>query len=196
MSTTLSTLLPLINVPRAPQPLLVQALRNACRRFCRDTESWRVKLASFDTVIGQADYTLSTGFSDTLFLRVFSVKVSGLQYHETLWSVSAEGVLTFRNSPNKIDPVEVEAVLLPTTLCNEIANYLVDRWGEYIAAGAEAWVKSDRGSEQDPHPWFDPGGAEKSERKYLIGVGEAKAELFSGRQSGLSHIQVMGGIWS
>lgn len=185
-----------MNVPRAPQPLLVQALRNACRRFCRDTESWRVKLVSFDTAIGQADYTLATGFADTLFLRVFTVKVSGLLLHESLWSVSAEGVLTFRHPPVRVNPVIVEAVLIPTLLCATVSSHLVDRWGEYIAAGAEFELKADRGADQDPHPWFDQTGAAMARDKYLRGVGEAKAELFSGRQSGLSHIQVMGGIWS
>jgi hypothetical protein len=196
MPTALSTLLPLMNAPRCPQPRLLQALRNACRAFCRDTEVWREILTSFPTVADQAAYTVATGQSDTLFIRLFSVKVDGAFVHDSEWTFSEAGVLSFRNAPRVAGlPIVCHAVLTPTILCNTVADKIVARWGEYLAAGAEFTVKSDKGTELDPHPWFDPNGAALARVRYDEGVGKAKMEVFDAMQSGNTFIKPYGGIW-
>jgi hypothetical protein len=155
-----------------------------------------VELAAFDTVADQADYTLATGVSDTLFVRVWLVKVDGAPYGEHRWKLSPDGVLTFDPAPTRVQPVVVSAVLTPTLLCNTVADFLVNRFGEYIVAGAEFNLKSDKGSEADPNPFYDPSGAMLARDRYFKGVGIAKAEVASAGQSGLKHIVPLGGIWS
>lgn len=195
MAIALTTLLPLMNVARCPQARMVQALRNACRDFCRDTEVWRETLASFNTVVNQAAYTLATGHANTIFIRVPVITVDGVPYNERNYTVSPDGVLVFDPAPNAIRAVAAEAVLMPTLLCNSVADKLVNRFGEYIAAGAEFILKADKGTETDPHPWFDPNGAVVARTRFEKGVGVAKAEIFTDRQSGLKNIQPIGGIW-
>jgi hypothetical protein len=66
MSTALSTLLPLMYIPKCPEPLRLQALRNACRQFCRDTEWWREEVT--------ADWLGANG--------LVSIEVSGSSFTE------------------------------------------------------------------------------------------------------------------
>lgn len=65
MATELSTLLPLIHIPRCPEALRLQALRNACRRFCRDTEWWRAEVTADWLGANALQYLLVAGAGTT-----------------------------------------------------------------------------------------------------------------------------------
>ena len=194
MSTALSTLLPLIHIPRCPEPLRYQALRNACRQFCRETEWWRAELASFNTVVGTAGYALTNPTAKTLFLRIYELKRDDLPLNERYWSFDGT-TLTFDPTPTKVAAIAASVVFVPTILCDEVADSLVTRFGEVIAAGAIFNLKSDKGSEVDPTPWFDPGGAAIARQVFQDGIGTARLEVYSSRQSGDKQVDLMGGIW-
>ena len=189
MAKALSTLLPLMSVPRCPQPKMLQALRAGCRQFCRDTEMWRETLTGVSTVADQSDYTLTLGYDDVLLLRVFRVEIDGIEQDESHWAVSEDNILTLSPPPAIADKtITAYAVLMPSILCNSVADRIIDRWGEGIAARAEFSLKTDKGSEIDPNPWYDPQTAGIALNTYNDVVGEAKAELFSQMQSGQKRI--------
>ena len=191
MAKELSTLLPLMQIPRCPQPAMLQALRNACRCFCRDTEIWRLTLDDFNTVEDQADYELDLVFESVLLIRVSGVEVDSIPQSEDRWRVSTDATLTLDPAPNADDKVvSVAVVLLPAITCNEVADFLVDRWGEAIAAKAAFDLKTDKGSKEDPVPWYDPESAGLWLKRYNDGVGDAKAEVFSQMQSGEQILQI------
>jgi hypothetical protein len=192
MPTALSTLLPLINIPRCPHTRQVHALRNAARKFCRDTEVWRENIPEFDTVPDQADYVLDPGAGNA-FIRVYIVKRDGMGLSECLWAMSGDNTLILKPAPKAVHKIVATAVLMPHILTSTLPDVLVGRWGEYIIAGAMFELKADKGSEADPLPWFDPSGAVIARERYYEGVGAAKMEVFSRMQSGLSHIITFGG---
>jgi len=184
-TTALSTLLPLMSLPHCLEPIQLQALRLACRRFCDDTGVWTEDLTSFVTVASQAAYTLTPGYSNVVIRRVTNVEVDGGNWLEDRWSVSPAGVLTFDPAPTVGDlDVVVTVVYAPEPDCTLVVDWLASRWGWVIAAGAEAHLKRDPGRANDPVPWSDPTSAAVAEQRYQEGVGEAKMEVFTARQSG------------
>lgn len=275
MATNLSTLLPLVNIPRCPEPVIQQALRNACREFCRETEWWRAEVTAdwlganavtsllvsgsgnsflneewiisgvnsdrftYSNLFGGYKIAWNLGFpkwyiqndagtqvywisssdvqtpdlatgwisggSGTLpaptikvydkpltysypnaqIIRTRWVSVDGRVQQQDQWSVSHDGVLTFDPElPDSADVVEAEIVLMPTITANSVDDLLVERFGEYIAAGARFMLKADKGSEVDPNPWYDPNGAMLARDLNMEGVGNAKAEIYTKRKSG------------
>jgi hypothetical protein len=179
MSTALSTLLPLMYIPKCPEPLRLQALRNACRQFCRDTEWWREEVTDDQT------NPLNNDYPNTQIIRTQWVKVDDSVQNECKWSVDNDGVLTFDPAlPATADVIKTKIILMPTITAASVDSHLVSRFGEAIAAGAEFNLKVHMGSEQDPTPWYDPKGAALARERYLDGVGEAKMEVYSEMQSG------------
>ena len=58
MARNISTLLPLLHIPRCPESLVLQALRNSFRRFCENTGRWYEKQDPILTVTGQKEYDI------------------------------------------------------------------------------------------------------------------------------------------
>ena len=183
--TELSTLLPLMSVPRCPQALQLLALRLASRRFCEDTGMWTEDLTSFDTEADEADYELASDYDNVSIRRATKVTVDDVEMTEDTWELSASGVLTFDPAPTITElDVVVTVVYVPDVTCVEVVDWLITRWGEAIAAGAEAHLKREPGNTNDPNPWYDATSAAVAERRYQDGVGAAKLEIISARQSG------------
>jgi len=184
-TTALSTLLPLMSVPRCAEAIQLRALRLACRRFCDDTGAWTEDLTSFVTVADQAGYTLSLDYSNVVIRRLTNVEMDEVDLLEDRWSLSSGGVLTFDPAPNEDDlAVIVTVVYVPQPACTVVVDWLLSRWAEPIAAGAEAHLKCDPDKADDSVPWFDLNSAAIAEQRYQNGVAEAKLEAFSARQSG------------
>ncbi len=138
-----------------------------------------------------AEYDLDLGFDEVLVLRVVAVEVDGVQINEGAWSISQDATLTFTDAPTASGRVvSVSAVLLPTAVCNDLEDHLIDRWGETIAAQATFALKADKGSAVDPVAWYDPESAPLALARYREGVGDAKAEVYSSMQSGLKRSPV------
>jgi hypothetical protein len=190
MSTALSTLLPLIHIPRCPDSLQLQALRNACRQFCRDTEWWREEVTDDQT------NPLNNGYADTQIIRTQWVKVDDNLKHEAHWTVSNAGILTFDPALSATaDVIKAKVVLMPTITATSADDFLVSRFGQAIAAGAKFNLKSDKGSERDPTPWYDPSGAALAREEYRDGVELAKMEVYSEMQSGNKQIDLDSRGW-
>jgi len=184
-TTALSTLQPLMTLPRCPDAVQFRALRRACHRFCRLTEIWREDLAAILTVADQEDYICSVAYTDTFFLRAYKVTVDSVEKCEDDWSFSTAGVLSLDPAPVTADKdIIVSVVYIPSTECTDVVDWLVTRWGPGIAAGAEAELKADPGGGRQPVPWYNPESAALAASVFSQHVGEAKAELLNERRSG------------
>jgi hypothetical protein len=140
--------------------------------------------------------TLIDEYSDAQLIRVQWVTVDNADSPEWARTVSNDGLLTFDPAlPASADVIKAEIVLMPTITANSVEDHLVSRFGETIAQGARYELKADKGSEVDPNPWYDPEGASLALRTYQGGVGDARLEVFSGRESGEKQVDLMGGIW-
>jgi len=180
----LSTLLPLMRLRRCPENLMLQELRNAHRQFCIDTEIWQEALPDIDSVEDQVDYQLTAVPGDTYIHRVVEVYIDTAYQYEYQWSVSNDMILTLDSAPVEEDtPIKVKVVYIPTFTNINAINWLSQEYGMAIAKGAEARLKEDPVSAEDPVPWFDPSGALTAQVKYDDGVVSAKANRLEKRQS-------------
>lgn len=191
-TTELSTLLPLVRVRRCPSAVILQALRLSCKQFCFDTEIWEESLTKIASVKDQEEYTLTVEYDDVIILRVTEVKLDESTLLQSLWSVAPGQVLTLDPAPTADDEdIDVKVVYQPTPVCTEVVDWLVSRYGEAIAAGAESRLKRDPENSNDPVPWFDPTSAAIAEGKYQDGVASAKADKLVAMQSGEVAVQNM-----
>jgi len=192
MARNISTLLPLLHIPRCPEPLVLQALRNACRRFCVETEIWSEPLTTIASVADQAAYALTIPHMDVYVKRVRFLKYDTKDLYESLWSFNVDSnVLTFEYAPVESGKdIECEVVYIPETIHTEVKDSLIQRWGYCIAEGAACELKKTPGSGNDPYTWFDPNGAQVAERNFMKGVSDAKLEVYAMNQSGNKTIEV------
>jgi len=190
--TALSTLTAFMNVPRCPEPIQLQALRQAALRFCIQSERWREDMTAFVTVADQEDYTLTVPYTDVRILRVTQVKVDDVVQLETKWSISESLVLTLDPAQTADDlDVVVSVVYVPDLLCASLVDWLVQRYGDVIAYGAESYLKVSTQVAGDPVPWADPQTGSIAEARFVNGVNEAKMEVFTSMQSGAIGVQQM-----
>lgn len=175
-NVALSTLLPLINLPRCPENLILQALREASRRFLTESEVWRENI-SFTTVTGQTSYTLTNSYSSLAFIR----RVVSVQVGTALkgWTFARPTTLTFSSAPLGSVSGTAFVVFVPVTVHSELPDWIIDVWGEAIAHCAAFLLKSDVGSKTDPHPWADIEGATTEKGKFDVFVQEARLDVMS-----------------
>jgi len=155
-------LLPLLaaECPGVPTGLRRQALRIAGRQFLRDTEAWR------ETSTNAGAPTGYTG--NPQVLKVLRVTVAGEEI-----SLGA-----FRYS--QVDGLTVDGGGTATTLCvflparesSEYPQFILEQYGEGIAAAALAWLKS-----QLNKPWSDPAGAAVQMALSAAVVAKAKGRI-------------------
>ena len=183
----LSTLLPLISLPRCPENTILQALREASRIFLTETEIWREEI-SFTTVTDQTNYTLTNSYSAIAFVwRIVSVEV---ETETDDWTFDRPTSLTFSSAPNGGIASTALAVFVPTTLHAELPDWIINIWGIAIAHGATYLLKAKSGSNTDPLPWSDLNGAAIERNYFYSGINSAKLEVFSKRKSGDPGIQM------
>ena len=181
----LSTLLPQLSVPACPTAVQLAALRQACRRFCLDTEWWKEDLSPITSVSKQAEYTLTPGYANVEFVRVLRVWVDGATRLERTWCVMQGNVLTLAPAPDRDGrTIEVRIVYAPRADCTEVLDELLARWGDTIAAAADAALMGNAQAAGNPVQWFNPQGAAYREDVYRDGVFRAKSEMLSQMQSG------------
>lgn len=183
-TTALSSLLPLVVLPRCPRNSQLQALRLALRQFCMDTEVWREAMSDLSAVEDQEDYTLSPEYDDVTIHRVVSVELDDTELPESRWGYSPDGTLTIDPAPVADGTIAVTVAYLPDPACSAAVDWLMARWGDAIAAKAMCDMKLDPQSARDPVPWYDPNGAMLWMERYRDRVAEAKLSLLVGGRSG------------
>lgn len=156
----LSDLLPLIgqHCPNAPTASMEFWARRAAREFCQRTLAHQATLASFDSVAGTDEYTLSCG-TDLQPSKLLSVRFAGRalslitpaeldampDLDETDGTpeaayLSGTDKLTLYPSPAAVSAVAVRLALEPTVTAATIPDDLFKQYGQDIACGAVKYL--------------------------------------------------------
>ena len=171
-SENLYDLVPLLApyVPGCPDALMKQNLRLAAQQFCRESGAWVEKLSPFDSEADEDEYTLTIPY-EAYVREVLQVDVDDVE--QQIEKVSSNGqtiTLTYAPTEDDLD-IEATVVFVPKQSCTELPDWLIDRWGHGILAGAKMLLKS-----MAEKPWTDMNGMQIAANEFLAAVADAKAE--------------------
>ena len=189
-SVTFDVFLPevMLEVDGVPSPVALNAVRNACFDFCRDSQYWTSVQTAVAYALGTASYAL-TAPTDTQIIGVRDCVLDGKKtvYPWTLDEVKAarpnwqtysgnvEGfvtvdpdTVTFVAVPDAAGTFVPTVILAPTRAATTVDAKLYNLHLETIKYGALWKLKSQVGK-----PWSDPAGAKENESLFLMGVNAA-----------------------
>ena len=146
------------HVPGCPVVIALNAIRNACREFCRMSTIWREWLGSLTSVVDQPTYTLlvDAGTEVVIPTKVrydsndIEVTARELLDHffpnwedsesgtPTHYLVETPGSIRLYAPPSTVisSAIEVEAALKPSVVATTVGDVVYNDWLEAIAAGA------------------------------------------------------------
>jgi len=182
---TITEMIPFIvpETPSATEAIISMRLREAVRIFCRETESWRIKV-EIDRVDEQADYDVTILY-DAYIKRILSIKnrtsttqsfdsITGMNLNQYRLNDEYTGFSFLSGYEPKNDlstGIEIEMVLMPETNCEELSGNLLDRYYEGIVSKAKALLM------RTPQtPYFNPDLSQFYERDYIVCVANAIRE--------------------
>ena len=185
----------LLEVPSVPEPVAINAVRNACFDFCRDS-LWLSRYADPETYTdGVATYELSADGGEQI-VAVMHITIDGVK---TVYPWALEDVVSAKpnwsTATGTIDgyvqpsPDVVSFVAVPNTSGTFVANLAVapartatavdarifNLHLETIKYGALWKLKSQAGQ-----PWSDAAGASLNEQRFLMMVNQAVIERTRG----------------
>lgn len=199
IDTALTQWLPYVepDVPGAPAPAIVRAVRDAAIQFCRETKIWWEVLPAQDLTIDVHTYTLNPP-AKSVVAELTRLTVEGAPIYPTTvdWLASYKGKWEeatgarpsqyFRPTPTtfRIYPTATEtvvnaflatAVLRPADDATGVEAMLFEEFREAISDGTKA-----RLFRQKAAPWYDPLEAESRNRSFLTAIVEAKWRAVKG----------------
>lgn len=179
-------------VPGCPQPVVHEAILQACIEFCERTELYDETIA-VDTVAGDASYPLSASAGLSVH-RVLYVKrgdsplaPSSRDVFDASAAMAANGdpshfffdstgALVLGPVPEHVETLTVKAVAAPATDATTVPDALAQRWMTAIAAGAKAKLYAQKNT-----AWYDPAEAQLKERDFSEAINKAVTSLRTGR---------------
>jgi len=185
------------SVPGCPQALMLDAIRNACMRFCEDAWIIRETLAAIDVNIGVDEYTMTAsagrkpvGIVNFLFdSRQIDIKTEEeLDIIDSGWRTADPGVAFYASmlTPDtfKLNRVPAEAIVggmivriatKPSNTATAVDDLLYRDWRDAIRYGALEELKEipDKG-------WSDAAKATEFGRKFNFQIQRGKARAVMG----------------
>lgn len=187
----------LIEVPGCPEPLVEHHIRNAAIEFCNETLIWREDLTPIDSVIEQAEYTLTPPAGSRIVMPVsveYDDKLIDPETEENLnaksrtWRTNDPGTpsvflipdpltILLHERPNSVivGGIAVKAALKPTRNATEVADIVYDDWAEAVAAGALSRIM-----EIPDKPWTNPNQSIYYHRKFNGAKNNARVKVDRG----------------
>jgi hypothetical protein len=177
-----------------PEPTIVRAVRQALREFCTRTQIWRSALAPLDLFAGIGDYDLDPPYAGEVAqvrevhagdraLRPTRVDAMQRLNHwrdtesDTLeaYLLPSPAVIRFYPKPktDQAGAVVIRAALRPTRAATEGPDWLLDQWGETLAAGARFRLLS-------MERWRDAAGAKLALAEFQSGLSDARLQVAHG----------------
>lgn len=150
----------------------IAALERALIDFCRRSRCWR-ELATVTIAKGTIKGDLKVG-CDALADSVRVIRVNGDRLRASRFPVRLgmdgdRSVLVLACGAAQCDwTVEGIFVLIPKRGQIDVADRIIDQWGDAIADGAKAALKN-----HFRKPYTDPAGAAVCERGFLRGIADA-----------------------
>lgn len=164
-------------VTGALRSVIIQSVKLASRKFCRDTESWRSEhIQNSDE--NELTYAFSIDSYNAIFHRVVYVRVNDSEdvLDSSDYTVSTDRTsITLKNYPgaSETNGIEIVVAMIPQYDAEALSDPFFDRWSEAIIAAA----KYDMYRHADK-PYTDFEQAEICNREYRVFVGDAKRESF------------------
>ena len=176
----------------APEFVVVNAIRNACMEFCRESQYWREQLDSITVVPDQAEYDLSSQSSGAGIASIVTARI-GRQLllpkateeldlmlgpdWRTLQGVvgyithDSEDTVRLVQVPAQLytDTLEITAALVPFRSSVKVGKCIYERYAEVIAFGARARLHDTPGQ-----PYTDEAAAKKFRMWFESGYGDAR----------------------
>ena len=196
-SVTFDQFLPEIypEVAGVPHPVAVNAVRNACFDFCRqsliwnefqDDETYTAEVAEYQVVApadAQVVQILSIGLSDgrTLYPQsvddIVAVRPQWRSHVGTIecYVQSSPDTLRFVSIPDAGGTYTVQAAYAPTRTASSVDDLLYNLYLESIKHGSLAKLKAMSGQ-----PWSDPAGAAAHQQIFVQGISRAVTERTRG----------------
>ena len=189
-TVTLEQFLPevLLEAPGVPNPVAINALRNSCYDFCRDSLLWNETQESIPIIAGTATYQLDAAMGAQI-VAVLSLNINE-QYSVLPWPldavVAARPAWASASGPVKgfVQPQPDTVTLIavpdtagyfvptvayaPTRNATSVDERLYNQYLETIKYGALWKLKMMSGQ-----PWADPASASYYEGHFWMGVGAA-----------------------
>lgn len=133
---SLATLLPLVQpqVSSCPASLIVSALQDAARAFCRRTLAW-VETVSVSVVSGQSFVNVSPVEGGRIW-KIVSISLANIVMEPGKDFTYSGGVISFRNAPAVSGTALVIVAKAPANTEITIPEFLIDDWRQAIVNGA------------------------------------------------------------
>lgn len=184
-----------LDAPGVPEPVALNALRNALRELCVVSRAWSTELDPIAIVSGQVLYDLDCPYGSeataiisatqgTTALAVTTIHDlnrtdSGWRDRtgEALWAVIFDpGNVRVYPTPSadQDDPLLVRVSLRPT-LDASACDDLMGRYSEYLVAGALARLKTIPNK-----PWSDREAVGVHQAQFRYGINRAASDVFKG----------------
>lgn len=121
-------------LPGCPQGVLMQALRQAGRDFCRMTEAWQETVTE-DVTKDKTVYDI-VPYGDGYIHRITDLRINGISQDTDRYNLTADWEITLVNASQEdiTDGMEVDMVLRPGVDANELTELFFDRYAEAIKA--------------------------------------------------------------
>ena len=191
----------LLEVDGVPSPVAINAVRNACFDFCRDSQYWTEVQDAQPYDLGVASYVVTAPSG----AQILSVRDCVIDSKKTVypWALDEvksarpswqtytgliEGfvtvepnVVTFISVPDSAGTFVPTVVLAPSRAATTVDAKLYNLHLETIKYGALWKLKSQVGK-----PWHDPAGAKENESLFLMGVNAATVDRQRTNSSAIS----------
>lgn len=183
----------LMDLPTVPDPLAIQAIALAARKFCLDTELYTKILSPITTLEDVGTYSLVSLIPNrTKVIRLKTVwygqdvTTHSSPYDESNYDLEEENKFVFYTTPTSgiTNGLIIEVVLRPAMNCKALDSWFFDRYCEAFMAYAKYYLLSmDR-----IKSWYDPQRAQEFLDNYRALISRYKREIFKKYKSADIHI--------
>jgi hypothetical protein len=171
-------------VPGCPEPILLDAIKDACVEFCKRTLIFTRDI-EIVTVIGQRAYAPSLAAEEAPeqieMIERDTYALDDSSFHEfkgditlrsagtpTKYYLDENGDIVLGPIPDAIETLAATVAIKPAEDATTVPDALLSHWSEYIAAGAKAALFG-----QENVEWGDPTKAASNGMAFDEGVNKA-----------------------
>ncbi len=178
------------DLPMVPNALLEQAIREATRRFCRDSKAWVETLPSVNLREGVVEYPLVVDYCANIIL-VKEVRLNteanidlgerGVTQNAAYYKFTQPETITLENVIKPAEDVtnglEVDVALVPKMESwpwnkSDFAEWFLNIWYDAIVARTLYVLKSKKGRK-----YSDPSGAADAKADYNLYLNKARIQV-------------------
>ena len=175
-TTTWDTLLPYVLpiVRNVPKIVATNEIKSAAKAFCERSLFWRETLDTlvFPEGISIAEMEVPRG---AIVCKVISFKLEGVEkVPDVHYTATTSEIILVDTPPRQVSGV-VDVALRPATSATGLPDIIMEEWGDDIAKGAVAQLKSMAGSE-----WFDAAGAQVNHELFEQAIANARRKALVG----------------